>query len=206
VGRLRSRKLSGSSSTAKKRRQWLDRTKSITAKLREVLGNEENARWFNIRAPATFPTVEGVSKAGEPTAQAGEVDTAAAELRDEEEGISYERLLAALDGLHKEVSRQLSGRPLNVFQLSRSPFEYLAGELMPEIFFKHFKRKIGISRAADNGRPQGPLFRFVRAGVDLLNITHNGKPYADEASRRTSCLIKTSRTVASNFPVNGSRT
>jgi hypothetical protein len=155
--RYRNAKQSGSESTANKHKQWLERTKSITAKLREVLRDEESARWFNIKAPATFSTGED---------------------------ISYKSLLLSLDGLHEEILKQLSGRPRNVFQLSRSPFEHFAGEWMPKIFSKHFEREIGISRGADNGEPGGPLLRFVKAGTELLNITHNGKPYAKEAIAR----------------------
>jgi hypothetical protein len=162
--RYRSRRLSGSTATANKRRKWLNWTKSITAKLQTALKDEENARWFNIAAPATLST---------------------------EECISFTGLLAALDGLHGEITKQLSGRPLNAFELTRSPFEYLAGELMPTIFSRHFRRTIGISRSADNGKPQGPLFRFVRAGVDLLGITNNGKRYKDEAIARAIRDTKT---------------
>ncbi|WOH58531.1 hypothetical protein [Bradyrhizobium sp. BWC-3-1] len=162
--RYRSRKMSGSGGTANKRKKWLSHTRSITSQLQEALRDEENVRWFSVRAPATFSTETEDAKA------AGGEGT-----------ISIMGLIAALGGLQEEISKQLSGRPLNAFELSRSPFEYLAGELMPLIFSSHFKRKAGISRSADNGRPGGPLFRFVRAGVDLLGITHSGKPYADEA-------------------------
>jgi len=161
-------KRSGSTATANKRSKWLRRMKSITAELQEAMRDEENAQWFNIGASATFSTV------------ADEADEIADPIRDKN-SISWTALLVALDELHEEVSRQLASRSLNALELSRSPFEYLAGERLPQIFSEHFKRKIGVSRAADTGRAQGPLFRFVRAGVDLLNITHNGKRYQDEA-------------------------
>src|SRR4051794_9671634 len=78
--RYRSRK---SLSSAKKRKAWLKQAQSQTAKLKKALTDEENAGWFNRRAPATFSTRGvGVSAA------------------DGEESVSYEGLLVALGGLH----------------------------------------------------------------------------------------------------------
>lgn len=72
-----------------------------------------------------------------------------------------------------------------------SPFEWLAGDYLLEIFEKHFLVK-GTPRRAD-GLCDTPYIRFAGAVLLELKVLHNGKPYAAESIARAMSLAKKPR-------------
>ncbi len=58
----------------------------------------------------------------------------------------------------------------------RSAFEWIAGQYLPGLFKKHFKKKASFSRTAD-GKPSGPYIRFAEHVLIELKITKHGQPY-----------------------------
>jgi hypothetical protein len=76
---------------------------------------------------------------------------------------------------------------------ARSPFEWLAGYYLPQLF----RKKIGLPltfhrRAADNA-PEGPLIRFIEAALVEFEITRQGKRYSREAIAKAVSDARTNR-------------
>jgi hypothetical protein len=95
----------------------------------------------------------------------------------------------AVNDLVKAVGKVLkqqrvrAGAPIETSDFAqRSPFEWLVGEHLPELFNRHFARRARLSR--NQGRPDGPYIRFAERVLLELEIKHQGRPYTREAIAR----------------------
>jgi hypothetical protein len=96
--------------------------------------------------------------------------------------VAIDRLMKAVDRAVQDRSagdKKLAGSQLVKNFNDRSPFEWLVGERLPQVFERHFKRPAGLSRT--KGKLGGPYIRFVRQVLIELDITKNGRPFTDEA-------------------------
>jgi hypothetical protein len=65
----------------------------------------------------------------------------------------------------------------------RSPFEWLVGNWLPEIYAHYFGIRAGLQRRRD-GKLDGPFIRFAEKALVELRIMHRGRPYTREAIAR----------------------
>jgi len=66
---------------------------------------------------------------------------------------------------------------------ARSPFEWIAGHYLPEVFRTHFGTRATFHRR--KGVPEGPAIRFIEQALTELRITKSGRPYSREYIAKT---------------------
>jgi hypothetical protein len=66
----------------------------------------------------------------------------------------------------------------------RSPFEWLVGERLADIFEKHFLQPAGFTRDPYINKVDSAYIRFVQAALGQLNIKNNGAPYSASSIAR----------------------
>jgi hypothetical protein len=64
---------------------------------------------------------------------------------------------------------------------ARSPFEWLAGHYLPNVFSEQFATKPTFHRHAADGIPDSPTIRFIEQALVELKITNDGQPYSRES-------------------------
>jgi hypothetical protein len=82
---------------------------------------------------------------------------------------------------------------------ARSPFEWLAGHYLPELFRVQIGLPATFHRRAADSAPEGPLIRFVEGALIEFAITHRGKQYSREAIAKAISDSRTNR--VRKFPV-----
>jgi hypothetical protein len=65
----------------------------------------------------------------------------------------------------------------------RSPFEWLAGSYLPDVFWNFYGQKPTLQRGAD-GKIGGPFIRFSQQVLIEFDITNSGRPFTPEAIAR----------------------
>jgi hypothetical protein len=76
----------------------------------------------------------------------------------------------------ENIRRGLAPRALADRWKARSPFEWVAGHYLPELFRTHFGRKPTFNRG--KGVPDSPAIRFIERALTELGITNRGRPYS----------------------------
>jgi hypothetical protein len=82
---------------------------------------------------------------------------------------------------------------------ARSPFEWLAGHYLPELFKMQVRLPLTFHRRAADNAPEGPLIRFVEGALIEFGVTHRGKQYSREAIAKAISDARTNR--VRKFPV-----
>ena len=73
---------------------------------------------------------------------------------------------------------------------ARSPFEWIAGHFLPEVFRTHFGRKPTFHRQKV---PDSPAIRFIEWSIIELGITNSGRPYSRESIAKALTDARTGR-------------
>ena len=92
---------------------------------------------------------------------------------------------------HENIRRGLTPRALADRWKSRSPFEWVAGHYLPELFRTHFRRKPTFKRRKDV--PDSPAVRFIERALTELGITNRGRPYSRESIAKALTDARTGR-------------
>jgi hypothetical protein len=73
---------------------------------------------------------------------------------------------------------------------ARSPFEWVAGHCLPEVFRTHFGTTATFHRR--KGVPDSPAIRFIEQALTELGITKSGRPYSREYIAKAIGNVRTS--------------
>jgi hypothetical protein len=76
---------------------------------------------------------------------------------------------------------------------ARSPFEWLSGHYLPELFRTHIGLATTFHRRAADNAPEGPLIRFVEGALIEFGVTYRGKHYSREAIAKAISDSRTNR-------------
>jgi hypothetical protein len=74
---------------------------------------------------------------------------------------------------------------------ARSPFEWVAGNYLPELFRTHFGRRPTFNRR--KGVPDSPAIRFIERALTELGITNRGRPYSRGSIAKALTDVRTGR-------------
>jgi hypothetical protein len=75
---------------------------------------------------------------------------------------------------------------------ARSPFEWIAGDYLPQVFTAHFGKKPTFHRRKDV--PDSPAICFIERALIELGITNRGRPYSRESIAKAVTDVRTGRT------------
>ena len=92
---------------------------------------------------------------------------------------------------HEAIRRNLAPRALADRWKARSPFEWVAGHFLPELFRTHFGKKPTVNRR--KGVPDSPAIRFIERALIELEITNRGRPYSRESIAKALTDVRTGR-------------
>jgi hypothetical protein len=99
-------------------------------------------------------------------------------------GWIHEQLMTNLEyGLDwvEEVKQRLPAGALSERFKGASPFEWLVGHFLPEVFHVCFGKKATLRRPLPDAVPDGPFVRFAEQVLHEALITIAGKPYERES-------------------------
>jgi hypothetical protein len=91
------------------------------------------------------------------------------------------------------IRRNVHPRDLADRWKARSPFEWLAGHYLPELFRVQFGIKPTFHRRAGDGIPDSPAIRFIEQALVELKITKSGRPYSRESIAKALTDVRTGR-------------
>jgi hypothetical protein len=76
---------------------------------------------------------------------------------------------------------------------AHSPFEWIAGRYLPELFKEQFGASPTFHRRKADDKPDSPLIRFVETALIELGISHRGRNYSREAIAKAVTDVRTGR-------------
>jgi hypothetical protein len=112
-------------------------------------------------------------------------------LDSEIEDLTWELEWGPWPDVREAIRRNLNPRDLANRWKVRSPFEWVAGHYLPELFRTHFGRKPTFNRR--KGVPDSPAIRFIERGLTELGITNRGRPYSRESIAKALTDARTGR-------------
>src|SRR5947199_6972832 len=104
-----------------------------------------------------------------------EVEYLIKRLDSEIEDLTWELEWGPWQDFREAIRRNLSARALANRWKVRSPFEWVAGHYLPEVFRTHFGTTVTFHRR--KGVPDSPAIRFIGQALIELQITKSGRPY-----------------------------
>jgi hypothetical protein len=92
----------------------------------------------------------------------------------------------------EEIRQHVAPRALADRWKARSPFEWIAGDYLPEVFSAHFGKKATFHRR--KGVPESPVLRFIERALIELGITRkSGRPYSRGSIAKALSDVRTRR-------------
>jgi hypothetical protein len=91
---------------------------------------------------------------------------------------------------HEAIRLNVSAKTLKNRWRAMSPFEWIAGHYLPEVFRTHFLRKPTFHRRKV---PDGPAIRFIERALIEFGITNSGRPYSRESIAKALSDVRTGR-------------
>jgi hypothetical protein len=89
------------------------------------------------------------------------------------------------------IRLNVSPRALADSWKARSPFEWMAGHYLPDLFRTHFGTKPTFHRR--KGVPDSPAIRFIEGSLAELRITKSGRPYSRESIAKALTDVRVGR-------------
>jgi hypothetical protein len=120
-----------------------------------------------------------------------EVEYLIKRLDSEIEDLTWELEWGPWQDFREAIRRNLSARALANRWKVRSPFEWVAGHFLPELFRTHFGKKPTFSRW--KGVPDSPAIRFIERALIELEITNRGRPHSRESIAKALTDVRTGR-------------
>ena len=142
--------------------------------------------WARQEIAMTFPLNEGapVRKTAEFRTDHGQPDAAP----------SFNGFLAGLQRLAAAARHKAEYFPdFALYQLPRSPVDFIIANALSLIYERHFKRPVGRSRRSGGSDASGPFIRFAVASLRELGIANKNKPYAPETVARALTDVRSGR-------------
>jgi hypothetical protein len=172
-------------------RQRVQRLETIAKRADAVLALLDDADgliggWARAMIAMTFPLTEGapVRKTAEFRTDHGQPDAAP----------SFNGFLAGLERLAAAARHKAKYFPdVALYQLPRSPVDFMIANVLSSVYERHFKRPVGRSRLPGGSEASGPFIRFAVASLRELGITNKNKPYAPETVARALADVRSGR-------------
>jgi hypothetical protein len=170
-------------------RRRVQRLKTIARRADAVLALLDGGLiggWARQEIAMTFPLKEGapVRKTAEFRADHGQPDAAP----------SFKGFLAGLQRLAAAARHKAEYFPdFALYQLPRSPVDFIIANALSLIYERHFKRSVGRSRRSGGSDASGPFIRFAVASLWELGIANKNKPYAPETVARALTDVRSGR-------------
>jgi hypothetical protein len=172
-------------------RQRVQRLETIAKRADAVLALLDGADgliggWVCAEIAMTFPLKEGapVRKTAEFRKDHGQPDAAP----------SFNGFLAGLQRLAAAARHKAKYFPdVALYQLPRSPVDFIIANVLSKVYELHFKRRVGRSRLSGGSEASGPFIRFAVASLRELGITNKNKPYAPETVARALTYVRSGR-------------
>jgi hypothetical protein len=96
--------------------------------------------------------------------------------------VAIDRLMKAVDRAVQDRSagdKKLAGSQLVKNFNDRSPFEWLVGERLPQVFERHFKRPAGLSRNSSDCSGRGLRWKPRSLSFDTNSTCYGANPHSD---------------------------
>jgi hypothetical protein len=171
-------------------RRRVQRLETIAKRAEAVLESLDDdgsiGTWARQEVAMTFPLSEGapVRKTAEFRTDHGQPDTAP----------SFNGFLDGLRRLAEAARYKAEYFPdFALYQLPRSPVDFIIANALSLIYERHFKRRAGRSRRSGGSDASGPFIRFAVASLWELGIANKNKPYAPETVARALTDVRSGR-------------
>jgi hypothetical protein len=177
--------------TSDNARQRVQRLETIAKRADAVLALLDDDEgliggWACQEIAMTFPLKEGapVRKTARFITDHGQPDAAP----------SFNGFLAGLQRLAAAARYKAEYFPdVALYQLPRSPVDFIIANALSSVYERHFKRPVGRSRLSGGSEASGPFIRFAVASLWELGITNKNKPYAPETVARALADVRSGR-------------
>jgi hypothetical protein len=121
-----------------------------------------------------------------------EVEFLIKRLDSEIEDLTWELEWGPWSDVREAIRQNLSPRALANRWKVRSPFEWVAGHYLPEVFMAHFGTAATFHRR--KGVPNSPAIRFIGQALIELQITKSGRPYSRGSIAKAISDVRNLRT------------